>query len=73
MSSSPDRLLRFSSVVAGGNGHWHIYYGRYYVGSINGSCGRWCVRHLECRLGDFAGLEDAKRAVAEWYYGPGAE
>jgi hypothetical protein len=74
MPSTPERLLNFSSVAAGGNSHWHIYYGRYYVGSIHGSCGGgWSVWHLECRLGDFAELEEAKRAVAEWYYGPGAE
>ena len=70
MSVTPDRLLSFSSVAAGGNSHWHIYYGRYYVGSIHGSSGSWSVRHLELLLGDFAELEEAKRAVAEWYYGP---
>jgi len=34
-------------------------------------CGpaRWCVWHLEILLGDFANLEEAKRAVAEWYFG----
>jgi len=38
MPDTRDRLLRFSSVAAGGNGHWHIYYGVFYVGSIHRSC-----------------------------------
>jgi len=73
MSSAPDRLLRFSSVAAGGSSHWHIYYGRFFVGTINRSFGGWCARHLEVKLGEFAELEEAKRAVAAWYYGPDAE
>ena len=72
MSAAPDRLLAFSSVAAGGDSHWHIYYGRYYVGTITRSYGAWCAWHLGLLLGTFATLEDAKRAVAEWYYGPGA-
>jgi hypothetical protein len=31
------------------------------------------MRHLEILLGDFVALEDAKRAVAERHYGPGAD
>ncbi len=66
----PDRLLEFSSVAAGGSEYWHVYYNRYYVGRILGAPGNWSVWHVELLLGDFAELEDAKRAVAEWYYGP---
>ena len=73
MATQPDRLLKFSLVEAGGSEYWHVYYGRYFVGAIHGSCeGGWCVWHLELLLGDFAELEEAKRAVAEWYYGPDA-
>jgi len=70
MSFSADRLLRFSSVAAGGSGHWHIYYGQYYVGSIQHLSGAWCVRHHGIPLGRFAELEAAQGVVAEWYYGP---
>jgi hypothetical protein len=69
----PDRLLEFSSVAAGGSEYWHIYYGRYYVGRILRSHIGWCVWHLEMLLGDFAELEEAKRAFADWYYGPRTE
>jgi hypothetical protein len=72
MGTNAERLLRISSVAAGGNGHWHIYYGRYYVGCIHPSVGGWCVRLHGLLLGEFAELEAARRAVAEWYYGPGA-
>jgi hypothetical protein len=68
-----DRLLEFSQVAAGGSEYWHIYYGRYYVGRILRSHIGWCVWHLEMLLGDFAELEEAKQAVAEWYYGPRTE
>jgi hypothetical protein len=70
MSVSADRLLKFSAVAAGGSGHWHIYYGRYYVGSIHRASGPWCVWHHGIHLGDFAELDGAKKVVAEWYYGP---
>jgi hypothetical protein len=73
MSEPSNRLLAFSSVAAGGNSYWHIYYGRYYVGRILRSRIGWGVWHLEMLLGDFAELEEAKRAVAEWYYGPYAD
>ena len=65
-------LLKFSEVAAGGAGHWHIYNGQHYVGTIGRSYGGWCVRHREVLLGTFADLEEATGAVVEWYYGPGA-
>jgi len=73
MSAPSDRLLSFSSVEGGGQGCWYIYYGKYYVGRILRSHLGWCVWHLEIRLGDFSALEEAKRAVAQWYYGPRAD
>jgi hypothetical protein len=65
----PERLLKFSPVAAGGDGHLHIYYGQFYVGVINPGA-RWRVWLHNLTLGEFDELEAAKRAVAEWYYGP---
>ncbi|HEX3125304.1 MAG TPA: hypothetical protein VHQ21_18540 [Rhodanobacteraceae bacterium] len=67
----PDSLLKFSSVAAGGTGHWHIYYGHTYVGVINPAGDRWRVWLHDLTLGEFDALAMAKQAVAEWYYGPG--
>ena len=70
MASDGDRLLRFSSVSAGGDGHWHAYYGAYYVGSIHRNPAGWCAWHLQCSLGLFPGVDEAKQALEECYYGP---
>ncbi len=68
-----DRLLNFSPLHAGSAlVSWHIYYGAYYVGIINPAGERWRVWMHGLQLGEFDVLNDAKRAVAEWYYGPGA-
>ena len=70
----PDPLLKLSSVNAGAaRASWHVYYGANYVGIINLAGERWRVWLHELQLGEFDALNGAKRAVAEWYYGPGAE
>ena len=68
----PDSLLRFSNVVAGREvlGGVQVYYAGFYVGKISHSCGIWSARLHDILLGEFAALDDARRAVAEWYYGP---
>jgi hypothetical protein len=70
----PDRLLKLSAVNAAGDVRacWHIYYGTHYVGVINPAGARWRVWLHQSLLGEFDALDSAKRAVAEWYYGPGA-
>jgi hypothetical protein len=67
----PDRALEFSKVIAGHNvrGYWHIYYNRYFVGTINPAGERWRVRHLDVDVGAFGLIGEAQQAVAEWYYG----
>lgn len=68
----PDCLLRFSPVTAGldARGSLQVYYGAYYVGSINPSGDVWRAWLHDVRLGDFGSIETAKRAVWESYYGP---
>ena len=67
------RLLKLSPLHAGSaRVSWHIYYGAYYVGIINPAGERWRVWLNGVTLGEFGSLDEAKRAVAEWYYGPGA-
>ena len=65
-------LLKFSPVAAGGAGHEHIYYGNLYVGVINPAGARWRVWHNGVTLGEFGSIEEAKRVVKGWYYGPDA-
>jgi hypothetical protein len=51
---------------------WHIYYGAFFVGIIHPRAGDgWRVWLHGERLGEFASLDEAKRSVSEWYYGPG--
>jgi len=70
-----DRALEFSKVIAGHNvhGYWHIYYKRYFVGTISPAGEHWRVRHLDVDVGAFDSVGEAQRAVAEWYYGPDLE
>lgn len=70
-----DCLLRLSSVTAGldARGGVQIYYGHRYVGAIHPAGELWRVWLHSEPLGDFRHLGLACRAVAEWYYGPGAE
>jgi hypothetical protein len=68
-----DCALEFANVIAAGDDtrpHWHIYYSGYYVGIILPAAHSWHVWFKEIDLGAFDSLEDAQRAVAEWYYGP---
>jgi hypothetical protein len=69
----PDRALEFSKVIAGYNvrGYWHIYYRRYFVGTIRpaGDDESWRVTHLDVDMGRFDSIDEATRAVEEWYYG----
>lgn len=67
--------LRLSAVAAGLDvrGGVHIYYGRRYVGAIHPVRVHWRVWLHGVPLGDFPSLDVARRTVAEWYYGPGAE
>jgi len=67
-----DRLLRFCAVVAGRDvrGHVQVYYGDYYVGCISPAGTRWRAWLHGIALGDFDESVQARRAVAQWYYGP---
>jgi hypothetical protein len=70
------RALEFGHVIAGhdNRGYWHVYYRRYYVGTLTPTeDDRWAANLHDIDLGRFASLQAAQRAVAQEFYGPDAE
>lgn len=69
----PDCLLNLTSVSTAGDyvrACWHVYYGKFYVGIIRPYAGdAWRVWLHGVTLGEYESLDEAKRAVAQWYYG----
>ena len=72
----PDCLLKLTPVATAGDyvrAAWHVYYGALYVGIIRPCSGdAWRAELHGVALGEFGSLDEAKRAVTEWYYGPDA-
>jgi hypothetical protein len=66
----PECLLELTPVAADGGDRWHIYYRNYYVGCIVVGAERCRVWMYGQTTGTFGSLDDAKKAVREWYYGP---
>jgi len=70
----PDCQLKLTPVSTAGDYVrvcWHIYYRAFYVGVIQPRAGdAWRVWLHGQQLGEFASLDEAKRTVREWYYGP---
>ena len=67
-------LLKLTPVSTAGDyvrACWHIYYGAFYVGIVRPCAGDgWRVSLHGVALGEFGPLDEARRAVTQWYYGP---
>jgi len=70
----PGGLLKLTPVSTAGDyvrACWHVYYGSFYVGIVRPCAGdSWRVWLHGVALGEFGSLDEARRAVAQWYYGP---